>query len=206
MIKNRKTVNYQISHNARTQNYYNRNEIMKCPKCNYISFDHNQVCPSCNRDISSEQIKMNLPSFMPAPPSLLGALTGEAFDSGVGIQMGRSNELEAIEHEEDIGFGDSSELIIEEPVIDEVHDPDIDLRPQDLGEFEEMDPMEPEQEESEEFSIDLANISLDDIAPLDQDETKAPSNDEAEKVTLEMDGEQVKVFEDKKNGKENKSS
>ena len=60
---------------------------MKCPKCSYISFDFNQVCPRCSKDISAEQSKLNLPSFRPDPPSLLGALTGEASDSNVGLRM-----------------------------------------------------------------------------------------------------------------------
>ncbi len=25
---------------------------MKCPKCNYISFDSNEVCPNCGMDLS----------------------------------------------------------------------------------------------------------------------------------------------------------
>ncbi|MBW1764537.1 MAG: hypothetical protein JRJ23_07350, partial [Deltaproteobacteria bacterium] len=56
---------------------------MKCPKCSYISFDYNSVCPKCNKDISSEQKKMNLPAFRPDPPYLLSMLTGEADDSSV---------------------------------------------------------------------------------------------------------------------------
>ena len=44
---------------------------MKCPKCSYISFDYNQVCPKCKRDIASEQQRMNLPSFKCDPPFLL---------------------------------------------------------------------------------------------------------------------------------------
>ena len=132
---------------------------------------------------------MNLPSFMPAPPYLLGLLLGEASDSGVGIHMSRSTDLEGIEHEEGIGFGDSSDVIIEEPVIDEIQDLDIDLGLRDPGEFEEVGPMEPEKEEDEALSIDLANLSLNDIVPLDQDEIKTSPNNEAEKVTLEIDRE-----------------
>jgi len=60
---------------------------MKCPKCAYISFDHNQVCPKCSKDIGAVQRKLNLPGFRPDPPSLLGALTGEAGDSHVGLNM-----------------------------------------------------------------------------------------------------------------------
>ncbi|MDY7036287.1 MAG: hypothetical protein SV375_09035, partial [Thermodesulfobacteriota bacterium] len=87
------------------------------------------------------------------------------------------------------GFGDSSDVIIEEPVIDEIQDLDIDLGLRDPGEFEEVGPMEPEKEEDEALSIDLANLSLDDIVPLDQDEIKTSPNNEAEKVTLEIDRE-----------------
>ncbi len=47
---------------------------MKCPKCNYISFDSNLICPKCNKDISIEREKINLPSFKPNPPFLLGSL------------------------------------------------------------------------------------------------------------------------------------
>jgi hypothetical protein len=54
---------------------------MKCPKCGYISFDYNLTCPKCDRDISSEQEKLNLPPFRPDTPSLLSAVTGEADES-----------------------------------------------------------------------------------------------------------------------------
>lgn len=59
---------------------------MKCPKCNYISFDYNQICPKCNKDIASEQRKLNLPNFKPSPPSLLGSLTGEVSESHSDLQ------------------------------------------------------------------------------------------------------------------------
>ena len=54
---------------------------MRCPKCGYISFDHNLVCPKCNKDISGEQKRLNLPSFMPSPPRILEPLLGETGDS-----------------------------------------------------------------------------------------------------------------------------
>jgi hypothetical protein len=38
---------------------------MKCPKCGYISFDFNRVCPKCNKDVGTEQAKLNIPSFRP---------------------------------------------------------------------------------------------------------------------------------------------
>jgi hypothetical protein len=50
---------------------------MKCPKCSYVSFDHHQICPKCNKDILAEQRRLNLPDYKPEPPFFLGALTGE---------------------------------------------------------------------------------------------------------------------------------
>ena len=47
---------------------------MKCPKCGYVSFNSNLECPKCKSDLSVEQRKLNLPSFKPAPPALLGAI------------------------------------------------------------------------------------------------------------------------------------
>ncbi|MFZ0448372.1 MAG: hypothetical protein WAL98_03955 [Desulfatiglandaceae bacterium] len=61
---------------------------MKCPKCGYISFDYNQICPKCSKDIGNEQKKLNLPAFKPDPPYLLEALTGSASESRIGLEPG----------------------------------------------------------------------------------------------------------------------
>ena len=58
---------------------------MKCPKCGYISFDYNQVCPKCSKDISAEQARLNLPSFRPDTPYLLQTLIGEGDESSAGL-------------------------------------------------------------------------------------------------------------------------
>jgi len=50
---------------------------MKCPKCGYVSFDHQQVCQKCGKDVLAEQRRLNLPDYKPDPPSFLGALTGD---------------------------------------------------------------------------------------------------------------------------------
>jgi hypothetical protein len=50
---------------------------MKCPKCGYVSFDHQQACQKCGKDVLAEQRRLNLPDYKPDPPSFLGALTGE---------------------------------------------------------------------------------------------------------------------------------
>lgn len=78
---------------------------MKCPKCSYISFDYNQVCPKCNKDISLEQEKLNIPSLKPDPPSLLGALMGGPGETEASLNA--SGDIPVIHQETQISLGDS---------------------------------------------------------------------------------------------------
>ncbi len=49
---------------------------MKCPKCNYISFDFNRTCPKCGNNNTEEQTRLNLSPNKPDPPFFLAALIG----------------------------------------------------------------------------------------------------------------------------------
>jgi hypothetical protein len=129
---------------------------MKCPKCNYVSFDYNQVCPKCNKDISAEQLRMNLPTYRPSPLSLLGALTGEAgqgedsvFDEGQNLDM----DFEIT------GNGEA-----EKP--EETSQPSDLLESKLLEEEEEIEHLEPlsdfEEDEGEKISPEAFEISLED--------------------------------------------
>jgi hypothetical protein len=60
---------------------------MKCQKCGYISFDGNQFCPKCNKDISDEITRLNLPLYKINPPSLLNRLTGGSKESDLSYEM-----------------------------------------------------------------------------------------------------------------------
>ena len=44
---------------------------MKCPKCNYISFDYNQACPKCKKDLAAAKEKMCFLSYASGPPVLI---------------------------------------------------------------------------------------------------------------------------------------
>jgi len=112
---------------------------MKCPKCGYISFDYNLSCPKCNKDISSEQEKLHIPAFRPDPPFLLGALTGEANESQVG--MAPAGSQISLDKEADISLDDSSAL--------------------DSGEVSAQD--------SSELNLDSGELSLDDTSSLSMD-------------------------------------
>ena len=97
---------------------------MRCPKCGYISFDFNPACPKCTRDLTAEHEQLNLPSFRPDPPAILGALIGEANESSVGIQVDSGRDFETMEPQSAVGLeeatlgaepitlGDSGELDI----------------------------------------------------------------------------------------------
>lgn len=55
---------------------------MKCPKCSYISFDFNDLCPKCGQDLSRERELMTFPSYKPTQLFLLGMLAGGSDESG----------------------------------------------------------------------------------------------------------------------------
>jgi len=60
---------------------------MKCPKCGYMSFDFNEICPKCQRNIISEREKMNHLPFEPEPPFLLASVLAQTGDSQVGMEL-----------------------------------------------------------------------------------------------------------------------
>jgi hypothetical protein len=107
---------------------------MRCPKCGYISFDYNKVCPKCNKDITAEQAKLNLPTFRPTPPSLLGILTGEANESNIGINADSSQNMDVSEM--DLDFDDSVSMESEDLSYDDSHDMVISLDAEDSGEID----------------------------------------------------------------------
>lgn len=121
---------------------------MKCPKCGYVSFDYNLTCPKCDRDISSEQEKLHLPSFRYDPPSLLGALTGEANDSRSAGTRG-SSEID-LAKEAEISFDEESS-----------HFDSGEVTIPNAGEFE----------------LGSEEISLDDTSRMELDSKKGASED-----------------------------
>ena len=184
---------------------------MKCPKCGYISFDYNQVCPKCNKDISSEQAKMNMPSFRPDPPSLLGILTGEADESNVGFQIESPSEMGAA-HGMDVNLDDAVVLEDTEAVdFDEDQDMEISLGLDDSGEFEVPGELETDQEDDmmdlgmdagdEEITIDADTVSFEDA---DEDLAALSVDEESEEdvaldlgdISLEEAGEDIPAAEE----------
>jgi hypothetical protein len=110
---------------------------MKCPKCGYISFDYNQVCPKCNRDITGEREKMNLPSFKPNPPSLPTGLTGEPNEPSMGLDIQGQEETAVLEQEMGITPEDSQAIKAMEEAFNDSQELEIQLEPAAKEETEE---------------------------------------------------------------------
>lgn len=105
---------------------------MKCPKCNYVSFDYNQICPKCSKDISAEQDKLHLPAFRPNPPAALSALLGDANESHAGIHMSDSSEVR-ISQEADLSLDDSSAMDSGEVAFDDSQDVGVSMAAGGVG-------------------------------------------------------------------------
>jgi hypothetical protein len=180
---------------------------MKCPKCGYISFDYNQVCPKCNRNISFEQEKINLPSFRPETPSLLGFLTGEANESNVNIRVPSGSHRMDKDSSQEINLNDSVILDQDQLGIDS-HDLDVSFEPEESEEdlFDQDLAAEPAKklsdadlrlegktgeedvitsEPEEEISLDLGDLSLEDSEDLLD---KAAVREEQSSIPVDVTG------------------
>ncbi len=142
---------------------------MKCPKCGYVSFDYNQVCPKCNKDISAERDKMNLPSYKPTPSFISGR---EAKGAGVS-----SAEQEA-------GFG-------AEETIELKFSSSRDLNKKaeyDNGESVDLlgpSPQETEQEGA--ISFDLDDFSVSKKSGEDLDASASTDEEKDAKLSLDLE-------------------
>jgi hypothetical protein len=183
---------------------------MKCPKCGYMSFDYNQVCPKCNKDISGEQARLNMPAFRPDPPSLLGILTGEADESNVGLQVDHASMMDASQ-DMDVNLEDSVVLEeSEETGFEEDQGMEISLETDDSGDFEL--PAEEEIEDTDDMldlgmdegeegiSLDADSISSEDTegdlaAPLEEEDGEGISLDLGD-ISLEEPEEEIPITEE----------
>ncbi|MBN2126342.1 MAG: hypothetical protein JW821_18725, partial [Deltaproteobacteria bacterium] len=158
---------------------------MKCPKCGYISFDFNLVCPKCTKDISAERQKLNLPEFRPHPPSLLGALTGEANESNVGIRISPSAG-EDLAEEVAFGLDDSGAIAVEDLALEDSQEIELGLGPEGMEEpafapDDSLSDFELEGGGEEGISLDTGEISL------EESEASPALPEEEEGISFDLD-------------------
>jgi len=159
---------------------------MKCPKCGYVSFDYNQTCPKCNKDISEERSRLNLPEYAPTFPFFLSALAG-GMDEG-------SLDLASTS----MGMAAAAAVSTPEEVFD---------APEEEISFEEETPPAPEDELeislSEDWSTDALTEEPPAVEDFDElDEQGAALRDEAvvdedlPELDLGFDGTDLSIEED----------
>ena len=157
---------------------------MKCPKCHYISFDYNQVCPKCSRDLTSTQKKMKLGGFKPQPPSFLGALTGDASDVQYGLDVDERSDTPGVE-DEDLEMHLDAEPLSEAFANEEDFSLDLSDLELEIGE-QDQDILEPLKKEDQGQTLDLGDLSVDEKEPPARVQPQETSFNEAERVTTEI--------------------
>jgi len=131
---------------------------MKCPKCGYISFDYNEVCPKCNKNIAALRDKMSLPSYKAAPLSMLKALTGEASDSDADISVQVSEDTASVlEEEEGLSLEDSQAIEAMEKTFKDSQEFDMQLETT-LDEVWDETP----KEDAADLSLDIEDLPIED--------------------------------------------
>ena len=131
---------------------------MKCPKCGYISFDYNEVCPKCNKNIAALRDKMSLPSYKAAPLSMLKALTGEVGDLDAGISVQVSEDTASVlEEEEGLSLEDSQAIEAMEKTFKDSQEFDMQLETT-LDEVWDETP----KEDAADLSLDIEDLPIED--------------------------------------------
>ncbi len=131
---------------------------MKCPKCGYISFDYNEVCPKCNKNIAALRDKMSLSSYKVTPPSMLKALNGEASDSDTDISVQISEDTaSALEEEEGLSLEDSQAIEAMEKTFKDSQEFDMQLE-STLDEVWDEKP----KEDAADLSLDIEELPIED--------------------------------------------
>ena len=131
---------------------------MKCPKCGYISFDYNEVCPKCNKNIAALRDKMSLPSYKAAPLSMLKALTGEASDTDADISVQVSDDTTSVlEEEEGLSLEDSQAIEAMEKTFKDSQEFDMQLETT-LDEVWDDTP----KEDAADLSLDIEDLAIED--------------------------------------------
>ncbi|MBW2095393.1 MAG: hypothetical protein JRI80_10940 [Deltaproteobacteria bacterium] len=185
---------------------------MKCPKCGYMSFDFNEICPKCQRNIISEREKMNHLPFKPEPPFLLAGLLAQTGDSQVGMELseaaivaGTQETMLPLEEppalDIDMEEGSSMEIELEEIPPEEAPPESYAVPPEETPlsiedlEFEKEE--SPVEEELVEVSTgtyaspldeEALSLELEDLLDADKKSESVEENEpDEEAMTIEMD-------------------
>jgi hypothetical protein len=160
---------------------------MKCPKCGYISFDYNQRCPKCNKDLGPEQKKRNLAVFKHNPPFVLGSLTGEANNVDVPPGAGMQDDFGALE-EEDLDLHLDAEGPLETGAAVEDVSLDLEDLSGNMAESDDLGDLSFTEEPSETgASQEDAPPDESEMVTTEIEQKKAPASEDLIDIDLELD-------------------
>ena len=152
---------------------------MRCPKCGYISFDHQEICRKCNKNIGDTVTEINgtvcdalAPSFLQldatdrfstktSPPKITEENVISA-DSGSDFAMRDDVDVDLFQGDKKIAFADDSEELV-----------------MDLDDFKEVSLQEDYTLDLEEDRggikmdfppLDFGDLDISDLAPPDKEE------------------------------------
>jgi hypothetical protein len=134
---------------------------MKCPKCGYTSFDHNDSCPRCRKDVAAERHRLNLPAFTPNPPYLLGHLNGEVGARKIGLETEQMAPALMLKPDPLAGPEDSQALQAMEMTFEAEQGTQIPFETHRSS----VEPLQGVGLEKDLEGIDILDLSLDDLEP-----------------------------------------
>ena len=158
---------------------------MKCPKCSFISFDFNQSCPKCKKDLSGVKEMMHLPSFRPVVFDLPGV-------AGLSQEKGHGNHAHGsrldMEETMEVRFSDgvASHSRHDSALTQRIDESEIDFSLEDESDDMTLDFDEPSITDSIPASTQKKEI----IAAKDSIEAglDLAFEDETDGLSLDMDG------------------
>jgi hypothetical protein len=161
---------------------------MKCPKCGYISFDHNEFCPKCNKNIAALRDKMSLPAYKAAPLSMLKSLTGEGSHSDADISVQVSEDTASVlEEEEGLSLEDSQAIEAMEKTFKDSQEFDIQLETT----LDEVWDEAPKADDAD-LSLDLEDLPVEDVRlESEQSDETAEIETIADSDLLATDGDDL---------------
>ncbi|VAX20211.1 hypothetical protein MNBD_NITROSPINAE04-1749 [hydrothermal vent metagenome] len=165
---------------------------MKCPQCNYVSFDYLDSCRKCSKDLTAHKSQVGIDFLEPIPIGVLAFLesgarepvaigTGSAnFDSDDFKVAGDSTESAVSVEETATAVEDDLEVVVlpDDAAIDETAEiPDIPV------EFEEKAEVDVVEEET--FSLEIPDIEEESAADVEEVAAEALSE---ESIELNIEG------------------
>jgi hypothetical protein len=170
------------------------------------------MCPKCKKDISLEQTKINLPTYMPEPPRLLDVLTGMSDDSPMDFNLADNINQKAsiLDQQMDLESDESGTVEMPEEAFNQDLDMGLDFdsinesdAPEETVMYSEppaLESLEPDdtaditppplpKEEPDEITLDLDDVSD------EQELTEAVAQATGEIEALELDLDEIMVDE-----------